>query len=116
VASPTKNAPIGWAIAAIACSLFALLFATGLHPHWWLTWLMPIPVLIIAARSSAGVAFIVAVASWFLGSLNMWCFFRSVLDVPLLAVLAFLILPAENRQQLPWASRRSGLRTNTCWR
>ena len=94
MASRTKNAPIGWAIAAIACSLLALFFATGLHPHWWLTWLMPIPVLIIAARSSAGVAFIVAVASWFLGSLNMWRFFRSVLDVPLLAVLAFLILPA----------------------
>jgi apolipoprotein N-acyltransferase len=91
---PTKNESIGWAIAAIACSLLALFFATGLHPHWWLTWLMPIPVLIIAARSSAGVAFTVALASWFLGSLNMWRFFRSVLDVPLLAVLAFLILPA----------------------
>jgi apolipoprotein N-acyltransferase len=53
VDSTTKNASIGWVIAGIVCSSLALFFGTGLHPHWWLTWLMPISVLLVAARSSA---------------------------------------------------------------
>jgi apolipoprotein N-acyltransferase len=93
VDSTPGNAPIGWIIAGIACSSLALFFGTGLHPHWWLTWLMPIPVLFLAARSSAPRAFFVALVAWFLGSLNMWGVFRNVLQVPLVAILAFLILP-----------------------
>jgi apolipoprotein N-acyltransferase len=84
---------IGWVIGGIVGSSLALFFGTGLHPHWWLTWLMPIPVLFVAARSSAPRAFFAALAAWFLGSLNMWGVFRNVLQVPLVAVLAFLILP-----------------------
>ncbi len=91
--SGAKNVSIGWVIGGIVCSSLALFFGTGLHPHWWLTWLMPIPVLFVAARSSAPRAFFVALAAWFLGSLNMWGVFRNVLQVPLVAVLAFLILP-----------------------
>ena len=92
--STTQNASLAWLISAIACSSLALFFGTGLHPHWCLTWLAPIPVLLIAARSSAALAFLAAVISWFLGSLNMWALFRNVLQVPVPAVLAFLILPA----------------------
>lgn len=91
--SRARNVSIGWVIGAIVCSSLALFFGTGLHPHWWLTWLMPIPVLFVAARSSAPRAFFAALAAWFLGSLNMWGVFRNVLQVPLVAVLAFLILP-----------------------
>jgi hypothetical protein len=43
-----------------------------LHPRWWLMWFMPIPVLLVAARSSGPRAFFVALVAWFLGSLNMW--------------------------------------------
>jgi apolipoprotein N-acyltransferase len=93
VDSRAKNVSIGWVIGGIVCSSLALFFGTGLHPHWWLTWLMPIPVLFVAARSSAPRAFFAALAAWFLGSLNMWGVFRNVLQVPLVAVLAFLILP-----------------------
>ena len=70
--STAKNISIGWLIAAIACSSLALFFATGLHPRWWLMWFMPIPVLLVAARSSGPRAFFVALVAWFLGSLNMW--------------------------------------------
>jgi hypothetical protein len=37
--------------------------------------------------------FFVALVAWFLGSLNMWGVFRNVLQVPLVPVEAFLILP-----------------------
>lgn len=91
--STTKNVSLPWLIPAIAGSSLALFFGTGLHPHWWLTWLAPIPVLLVAPRSSAARAFLAAVISWFLASLNMWALFRNVLQVPLPAVLAFLMLP-----------------------
>jgi apolipoprotein N-acyltransferase len=93
VDSTARNASIGWLIAGIACSSLALFFGTGLHPRWWLTWLMPIPVLLVAPRLSAPRAFFVAVVAWFLGSLNMWHYFQRVLGVSLLPVLVFLILP-----------------------
>ena len=91
--SMAKNTSVGWLIAAIGCSSLALFFAAGLHPRWWLMWFMPIPVLLVAARSSGPRAFFVALVAWFLGSLNMWGVFRNVLQVPLVPVLAFLILP-----------------------
>lgn len=91
--SMAKNTSVRWLIAAIACSSLALFFAAGLHPRWWLMWFMPIPVLLVAARASGPRAFFVALVAWFLGSLNMWGVFRNVLQVPLVPVLAFLILP-----------------------
>jgi apolipoprotein N-acyltransferase len=93
VDSMAKNTSVRWLIAAIACSSLALFFAAGLHPRWWLMWFMPIPVLLVAARASGPRAFFVALVAWFLGSLNMWGVFRNVLQVPLVPVLAFLILP-----------------------
>lgn len=91
--STAKNISIGWLIAAISCSSLALFFATGLHPRWWLMWFMPTPVLLVAARSSGPRAFFVGLVAWFLGSLNMWRVLRNVLQVPLVPVLEFLILP-----------------------
>jgi len=88
VGSTAKNISIGWLIAAIACSSLAVFFATGLHPRWWLMWFMPIPVLLVAARSAGPRVFFVALAAWFLGSLNMWGVLRNVLQVPLVPVLA----------------------------
>jgi apolipoprotein N-acyltransferase len=93
VDSRAKNVSIERVIGGIVCSSLALFFGTGLHPHWWVTWLMPIPVLLVAPRLSAPRAFFVAVVAWFLGSLNMWRYFQEVLGVPLLPVLVFLILP-----------------------
>jgi apolipoprotein N-acyltransferase len=93
VHSTTNNVSLAWLIPAVAASSLALFFGTGLHPLWWLTWVIPIPVLLLATRSSAALTFLAALISWFLGSLNMWGILRHVLQVPLTAVLAFLILP-----------------------
>ena len=45
---------------ALLSSALALYFATGLHPFWWLMWVAPVPVLLLAPRVSTGVAFLVA--------------------------------------------------------
>ena len=89
-----KHASAAWLAIAIASSSLALFFGTGLHPHWWLTWLMPFSVLLLAGRLSARGAFLAGMASWCLGSLNTWTFLRSVLEVPLFPVIAFMLLPS----------------------
>ena len=62
--SMPSRAPVGRAIVGIASSSVALFFfGTGLHPHWWLAWLMLIPVLLLSGRLSARSAFVVALAS-----------------------------------------------------
>ena len=89
-----KRASAAWLAIAIASSSLALFFGTGLHPHWWLTWVMPFSVLLLAGRLSARAAFLAGMASWCLGSLNTWTFLRSVLEVPLFPVIAFMLLPS----------------------
>jgi apolipoprotein N-acyltransferase len=71
-------------------SAAAFFFGTGLHPIWWLTWVAPIPVLLIAPRLSRSAAFAVAFLAWTIGGLNQWHFFRSVLEIPLPIVCVFI--------------------------
>ncbi|HEY4281593.1 MAG TPA: nitrilase-related carbon-nitrogen hydrolase [Chthoniobacterales bacterium] len=83
-------------LAAAAGILSATLayFGTGLHPIWWLLWLAPIPLLIASTRISAGFAFLLAFAVWLLGEMNVWHFFRHVLELPLPVVILGLVIPA----------------------
>ena len=60
------------ATGAVITSSAMLFWGTGLHPVWWLTWLAPLPVLLIGSRLGRWGAFSVAALAWFLGSLNMW--------------------------------------------
>ncbi len=60
------------ATGAVIASSAMLFWGTGLHPVWWLTWLAPLPVLLIGSRLGRWGAFSVAALAWFLGSLNMW--------------------------------------------
>jgi apolipoprotein N-acyltransferase len=71
-----------------------LFFGTGLHPTWWLTWLAPLPVLLVAPRLRAWLVFIIAALAWFVGGLNMWHVLRAIYGIPIPVILAFLIVPA----------------------
>lgn len=82
------------AFLALIGSSAALYFGTGLHPIWWLAWLAPIPVLLLAPRVSRKWAFGVALFSWAAGALNEWHFFRGILGIPLIIVLLVTLLPA----------------------
>ncbi|HEY3602219.1 MAG TPA: hypothetical protein VGK72_09710, partial [Chthoniobacterales bacterium] len=80
-------------LAGLATAVLAY-FGTGLHALWPLLWLAPIPVLTIAPRLGAGGAFLLASTAWFTGELNLWTYFTRVLQIPLLLVLVFLLIPA----------------------
>jgi apolipoprotein N-acyltransferase len=81
-------------IIALVFSAAAFYFGTGLHPVWWLMWLAPIPVLLVAPRLSGKWAFAVASLAWIAGAMNEWRFFRGALEVPLTIVVVFTVLPA----------------------
>src|ERR1700704_508346 len=69
-------------VAAIAASGTMFFFGTGLRPLWWLMWLAPLPVLLVAPRVSGLTGFGVATLSWFFGTLNMWRYLRHILVLP----------------------------------
>jgi len=75
-------------LVAVLLSGAALWFGTGLHPYWPLLWLAPVPVLLVVARESFRLAFIVSAASWALGGLNEWTYYRTVIPSPPVIVLA----------------------------
>lgn len=74
---------------AVAASAVAWYLGTGLHPAWFLLWLAPLPVLLIAPRSRAWTAFAAAFLSAAIGGLNEWSYLRELTPLPvtLLAIL-----------------------------
>jgi apolipoprotein N-acyltransferase len=79
---------------ALLTSAIAFYLATGLHPSWWLLWLAPIPVLLLAARVSWRIAFSTAFVSYALGGLNLWNYFHRLLSTPVPVILLIIGLPA----------------------
>lgn len=57
-------------------------FGTGLHPIPWLTWLAPLPVLVLAARSGPGAAFAAGALAWVAGQAQLWPYFTGTLEMP----------------------------------
>jgi putative CocE/NonD family hydrolase len=82
------------AVCALVASSVLLFFGTGPHPVCWLTWVAPLPVLLIAAHVRGLPAFAIATMSWFIGSLNMWHYFGPLLEMP--TSVAFLVLLAPS--------------------
>jgi apolipoprotein N-acyltransferase len=79
---------------AVLASAGLLYFGTGLHPNWWSLWLAPVPVLAIATRLPAGVAFLAGSIAWFLGEMNQWNYLRHVIALPLHTMILFLVIAA----------------------
>jgi apolipoprotein N-acyltransferase len=80
--------------AAVLASSAAVYFGTGLRPVWWLAWLAPIPVLLLAPRVPAWLAFALALLAWTIGDLNESYYFSTVLRIPLAVTALFAVLPA----------------------
>jgi apolipoprotein N-acyltransferase len=78
----------------LACLASGVLFyfGTGLHPAWPLTWLAPVPVLVLALRVSAARAFLAAGLAMFLGGLNEAPYLARLAPVPVVALA--LLLPS----------------------
>jgi len=57
-------------------------------------WFAPVPVLWMAARVSRRMAFVSAFLAWALGGMNLWAYFRRLLETPLTVTLLIICLPA----------------------
>ncbi|MBB5961539.1 nitrilase-related carbon-nitrogen hydrolase [Planomonospora venezuelensis] len=81
-------------LAGTAVSAALLFSGTGLTPLPWLTWLAPLPVLLLAPRVSPLTAAAAAFAAWGIGGLNLWTLQRDRLEVPLPVALLSVVVPA----------------------
>jgi len=79
---------------AVIATSAMLFWGTGLQPRWWLTWLAPLPVLLIGSRVARGRAFWMAAVAWFLGSLNMWFYFLTAISIPIFIVVLLSAVPS----------------------
>jgi apolipoprotein N-acyltransferase len=73
-------------LAALVCSAVLFYFGTGLAPVAALTWLAPLPVLLLAPRVSPRVAAGVAFLAFLLGTANSWAFQLRSHDEPMLPI------------------------------
>jgi apolipoprotein N-acyltransferase len=78
-------------LAAVLLSSVLFWAGTGLAPIPWLTWLAPLPVLLLAPRVPARVAAGVAFVAWFLGALNMWSYLHGSIELPVPALVGYLV-------------------------
>src|SRR5450432_3440637 len=82
-------------LAAAALASAALFYlGTGLRPICWLLWVAPVPVLMIAARLRAGVAFLLAAVTWLIGEMNQWNYLSHGIELPLPIIMFVLLVPA----------------------
>lgn len=70
-----------------------LWFADGLHAVWWLMWLAPLPILVLAPRASRTLTATAAFFAWAGGHLTFVSYYRDV-RIPLPAIAAVIVLPA----------------------
>ncbi|MGH8880855.1 MAG: nitrilase-related carbon-nitrogen hydrolase, partial [Stackebrandtia sp.] len=81
-----RTLPLAATTTILAAALFY--FGTGYHPIAALTWLAPLPVLLLAPRVSAISAGSTAFLAYFLGTANNWAFSAHSHDLPLPASMA----------------------------
>lgn len=101
-----------WTILAVAVSACAYYVSIGLGEFWPAAWIAPVPILIVAFRSSWRRAALAAFAAYFLGSLNLFTYLAKVMPVPLLVaglvavalVFAAAVMAARfaERRLPPW--------------
>lgn len=82
----------------ISCSVLltaaAYFVSSGLHRIWWLVWLAPLPVLLLAPRLRAWQAVAAAFAARALGALDFWNYGRHVVQFPFWLSVGTLLIPA----------------------
>ncbi|XVQ87717.1 nitrilase-related carbon-nitrogen hydrolase [Microbispora siamensis] len=87
--SPIRRLAVALAATALSAALFH--FGTGLTPVPWLTWLAPLPVLVLAHHVGARAAFLAASAAWLGGETTMWGYFLDTVRIPPPMVVSMLV-------------------------
>ncbi len=86
--------PAALAVAATLLSAACLWLGNGLEPVWWLMWIAPLPVLVVALRSRASTGAALVFTAWFAGGLNLWSYLRTTIGVPAPVPFVTAALPA----------------------
>jgi apolipoprotein N-acyltransferase len=94
VDSRNRLVEISVLVAAAALSAVFFYSGTGLNPIWPLPWIAPIPLLLLASRTSAPNTAIAAFLAYLAGGLNVLYFYRSVLQLPLVPIISITTIPA----------------------
>jgi apolipoprotein N-acyltransferase len=81
-------------VSSVLLTAAAFYFSSGLHRIWWLVWLAPLPVLLLAPRLRPWQAFAVALLARALAGLSFWSYLRQVVQFPLWLSLATILVPA----------------------
>ncbi|MBN9663723.1 MAG: hypothetical protein J0H49_36325 [Acidobacteria bacterium] len=81
------------ALSAVFLSATAVFFGDSLHPVWWLMWLAPLPVLLLASRLKALPLFGVAFLAWAIGHLNAVSYYR-IVQIPYSIITLAITVPA----------------------
>jgi apolipoprotein N-acyltransferase len=68
-------------------------FGSGLAPIWWLTWMAPLPVLMLAPRVRARWAILAAFGAYALGSFNLWGYLHTYIKLPMPTVVYVMGMP-----------------------
>ncbi|MQA78236.1 MAG: nitrilase [Streptosporangiales bacterium] len=79
----SRRSRISFLLAATLCSAALFYLGTGLRPVGWLTWLAPLPVLLLAPRVSGRVIAVAAFVAYLLGLANVALYYTRDLTLPL---------------------------------
>ena len=91
----SANRSVVWASAAATIlSGVAWWFGTGLHPQAWLTWLAPLPLLLLAPRMGWPYAALAALCAGACAGLNLWHYLINVIGLPLSVGMIAALGPA----------------------
>jgi len=82
---------LGAGLAAAGLTALLWWFGNGLHPVWWLTWLVPLPVLWLATRVRWTWSALAAFAGAVIGNLNQWTYLHGYIGLPL-GVIAWIVI------------------------
>lgn len=81
-------------LAATALAALGWWFGSGVQPLWWLTWLAPLPVLLLAPHTRARWAALAAFAAYAIGGLNQWNYLHGYIGLPVVAIIQAVGTPA----------------------
>lgn len=84
---------LGSGLIAVVLSALGWWYGSGLQPVWWLTWLAPLPILLLAAHVRARWAALAAFAAWAIGGLNQWDYLHGYIGLPLVTIVMAIAGP-----------------------
>lgn len=94
MASGSERKMLALGLSAVALSALGWWFGSGLQPVWWLTWLAPLPVLLLAAHVRPRFGAMAAFAAYAVGGMNQWNYLHGYIGLPWTTIVPAIAGPA----------------------